>query len=119
VRAAKKADEARNQVIEGYAAGNDDAAIRKLEKAHADAVNTASRLTDAKLVGVQRAQQRAEADRLTFVAQNYEALLDERRPAAEQGASVPAPVPGGEHRSRIVPIDGEEVRETARARSVA
>ncbi len=48
VRAAKaKAEEARNQVIEGYAAGNDDAAIKKLEKAHAEVASSAARLTDA------------------------------------------------------------------------
>ena len=35
------------------------------------------------------------------------------------GASVPAPVPGGQHRARSHPPGDEEVRETARARSVA
>ena len=87
LRAAKaKVEEARNAVIEGYAAGSDDAAIKKLEKAHAEAVSSVARLTDAKMAGVQRAQQRAEADRTRFVAENYEALLDERRPNAERAA---------------------------------
>ena len=37
------------------------------------------------------------------------------------GASVPAPVPGGQHRARIDPLDDpdDDVRETARARFVA
>ena len=35
------------------------------------------------------------------------------------GESVPAPVPGGQHRVRINPTKAEDVREIARARLVA
>lgn len=86
VRAAgAQVEEARNAVIEAHAEG-DDAKAAKLRKRLQAAEEDAKRLRDEKLVGVQRAQQRAEADRVTFVANNYAALLDERRPKAEEVA---------------------------------
>ena len=72
-------------MIEAHAEG-DDAKAAKLRKRLEAAEETAKRLREEKLVGVQRAAQRAEADRLAFVANNYEPLLDERRPRAEQVA---------------------------------
>ena len=78
VRAAgAQVEEARNLVIEAHAAGN-DAEAAKLRKRLKAVEEDAKRLREEKLVGVQRAQQRAEADRVKFAADDYAALLDER-----------------------------------------
>lgn len=83
--AAAKVDEINNEIIEAHAA-EDSALVGKLEKTLTAAELTAKRLREQKFVGAQRAAQRAEADRLTFVGQNYAALIDEQRPKAEEVA---------------------------------
>lgn len=81
--AAAEVAEARDAVIEEFAAGN-DAQAATLAKAVGGAEEAEKRLRLEKLVGVQRATQRAETDRARFASEHFTALIEERRPAAEK-----------------------------------
>ncbi len=86
--AEQKVEEAKNELIEAHAAGADATTARKFEKALAAAQDTARLLADAKLAGVRRAAERAEADRVRFALQNYDGLVAERQPAAREVADA-------------------------------
>ncbi len=88
-----------------------EGALQALVEAHAE-----WQAVEAQVIALMRLAGQGHERTPAFPSQLAALVRDVHR---YEGASVPAPVPGGEHRSRIVPIDGEEVRETARARSVA
>lgn len=81
--AAAKVAEVRDEVIEAHAQ-SDDAQAAKLAKAVGGAEEAEKRLRLEKLVGVQRAAQRAETDRVRFASEHFGELIEERRPDAEK-----------------------------------
>ncbi len=80
--AAAKVAECRDRVIEAHAEGN-DAKAEKLGKAVGAAEAAERRLRLEKRVGVERAAQRAETDRVRFVTEHFDGLIAERRPDAQ------------------------------------
>ena len=105
VRAAKaELDEARNPVVEGYAAGSDEAAISWLA-------------TEAEVMSLMRLVGRSR-DRTPELPAPLAAVV--RDIGRLGGTTVPAPVPGGQHRARIDRLDDPDayVRGTARPRFV-